>query len=143
MAFGLMKRISPEYVLKNAITDMRTAGLDGLKPYLTANALKKIESVQSISGGIGMVAMGLGLAAPQGSAGDSASALLFMLNNLSKIDWTVQDVLKGSSSSKGVVGFRYEDSIKGTIELTLIKESKEWRIDNLSMPKFEKLSLPG
>ena len=33
MALGIMKRISPEYVLKNAIEDMKLSGLDGLKPY--------------------------------------------------------------------------------------------------------------
>ena len=32
MAFGFMKRISPEYVVEHAIADIRTAGLEGLKP---------------------------------------------------------------------------------------------------------------
>ena len=35
MAFTFMKKISPEYVIENAIKDMRTSGLEGLKPYLT------------------------------------------------------------------------------------------------------------
>ena len=38
MAFGFMKRISPEYVVEHAIADIRTAGLEGMKPYLTDNA---------------------------------------------------------------------------------------------------------
>ena len=29
----------------------------------------------------------------------------------------------------------------GTIELTLIKEEKIWKIDGLAMPKFEKFTL--
>ncbi len=30
----------------------------------------------------------------------------------------------------------------GTIELTMIKEEKIWKIDSLAMPKFDKLALP-
>ena len=52
MALGIMKRISPEYVLKNAIEDMRLSGLDGLKPYLTSNALKTIDTVLKFSSGV-------------------------------------------------------------------------------------------
>ena len=52
MAIGIIKRISPEYVLKSAIDDLQKDGLDGLKPYLTSNALKKVEMVQSFSNGV-------------------------------------------------------------------------------------------
>ena len=52
MAIGLLKQISLEYVLKNAFKDIEASGLDGLKPYLTANALKKIENIQKISDGM-------------------------------------------------------------------------------------------
>ena len=141
MAVGFMKRISPEYVLKCAVADIKTSGLDGLKPYLTPNALKKIEAAQTLSGGIGMLSGGMGLSlAPQDPGGDAATALVFMLNNLSGIDWSIRDVLKGSDTAKGIVGFRFEDSMEGTVELTLIRLEKEWRIDNLNMPHFDRLS---
>ena len=33
------------------------------------------------------------------------------------------------------------DDIEGTIELTMIKEDKEWRIDGVEMPTFEKFEV--
>ena len=64
-----------------------------------------------------------------------------MLDKLSELDWVIMDVLKGSDSAKGVVGFTYEDKVDGTVEVTMIREDKEWRIDTLNMPKFTKLEL--
>ena len=127
MAFTFMKKISPEYVIENAIKDVKTSGLEGLKPYLTENAEKKVEKVRSISAGMDML------------TGTNRVSLL--LNKLTDCDWTVEDILKGSESAKGIVGFAYvngADDIEGTIELTLIKEDKEWKIDGVEMPKFEK-----
>ena len=42
MAIGFMKRISPEYVLNNAIADTREMGFDGLKPYLTSEGYSRV-----------------------------------------------------------------------------------------------------
>ena len=53
-----------------------------------------------------------------------------------------KDVLKESESAKGVIGFKYEDIAEGTVELSMIKEDKEWKINNLNMPKFDKFSMP-
>ena len=143
MAFGIMKRISPEYVLKNAIEDVRVSGLDGLKPYLTSNALKTIETVLKVSSGVDMLAGGLSAFIPQSNfGGASGASVRFLVDKLSELDWIIEDVLKGSDSAKGVLGFAYEDSVEGTIELTLIREDKEWRIDALNMPKFSKFELP-
>ena len=50
--------------------------------------------------------------------------------------------MKGSETSKAIVGFNYEDKMVGTIELTMIKEDKIWKIDSLAMPKFDKFALP-
>lgn len=32
--------------------------------------------------------------------------------------------------------------IEGTIDISMIRQDKEWKIDNLSMPHFDKVSLP-
>lgn len=40
-----------------------------------------------------------------------------------------------------MVGFSYEDSVKGTIEINMIKEEKEWRIDSLKNAHFDKIEL--
>ena len=50
--------------------------------------------------------------------------------------------MKGSETSKAIVGFNYEDKMVGTMEMAMIKEDKIWKIDDLNMPKFEKFTLP-
>ena len=50
--------------------------------------------------------------------------------------------MKGSETSKAIIGFNYEDKMVGTIELTMIKEEKIWKIDSLAMPKVDKFTLP-
>ncbi len=68
--------------------------------------------------------------------------MTFLLEKLNECDWTIRDVMKGSESSKAVIGFEYQDIMAGTIELTMIKEDSIWKIDSLAMPKFDKLALP-
>ena len=143
MAIGFVKRISPEYVLKCAIEDLQKDGLDGLKPYLTHNALEKIEMVQNFSNGIGLLSdlMTFSAAGTQKSGEDQSAAMLYLLKHISEIEWQLLDVLKGSASAKVILGFNYKESVEGKMELTMIKQEKEWRIDTLSMPSFDKLSL--
>ena len=134
MAFTLFERWSPEYALNNAFADMKESGLDGLKKHLTSNALKTVQSFESISG------------RPEISMFTSAlmggSAVSFLLEKLSECEWTIKEVMKGSETSKAIVGFNYQDMMIGTIELTMIKEDKIWKIDSLALPKFDKFSLP-
>ena len=134
MGIAFFERWSPEYALNNAFEDMRESGLDGLKKHLTANALKTVEGFESISGRpeVAMITTAL--------MGGNAMSLL--LARLSECDWTIKDVMKGSETSKAIVGFNYQDSMVGTMEMKMIKEDKIWKIDNLDMPKFDKLSLP-
>ena len=135
MGITLFERWDPEYALNNAIGDVKKSGLDGLKKHLTSNAAKNIESVESISNmpEVSMFSTAL--------LGGNAVAVL--LEKLSECEWTVREVMKGSESSKAIVGFNYQDSMVGTIELTMIKEDKIWRIDGLAIPKFDKFSMPG
>lgn len=134
MGITFFERWSPEYALNNAFEDMQESGVDGLKKHLTTNALKTVESFESISSRpeVAMVTTAL--------MGGNAMSLL--LARLSECDWTIKDVMKGSETSKAIVGFNYQDSMVGTMEMKMIKEDKIWKIDNLEMPKFDKLALP-
>ena len=137
MAIGFMKRISPEYVLKNAIKDIKEMGFDGLKPYLTVEGYRKAENLLSLTGGIDMFTAMAFMFQP--NAGRCPASLKGSLNDTMKeCDYTVKDLLKGSSSAKAIVAFEHKDGTKGTIELTMIKENKEWKIDDMDMPKLEK-----
>ena len=78
MAIGLLKRISPEYVLKNAFKDIEASGLDGLKPYLTSNALGKIEKIRKISDG--MALFGITFTTQSDPGNSSATAVSFLLD---------------------------------------------------------------
>ena len=68
-------------------------------------------------------------------------ALKVFLDKLAECEWDIKDVMKGSETSKAVVGFNYEDKMIGTVEMTLIKEEKIWKIDNLDTPKFDKFAM--
>ena len=133
MALSLFERWSPEYALNNAIDDVKASGLDGLKKHLTSKALKSVEDFDSISS-----MPGVALFSTVIMGGDAVGVLL---EKLSDCEWTIKEVMKGSETSTAIVGFDYEDSLVGTIELTMIKEDKIWKIDSLSKPKFDKLSL--
>ena len=133
MAFALFERWSPESALNNTFDDMRASGLEGLKKHLTSKARKSVEGFESISGksGIALVTTAL-------MGGDAVSILL---DKLSECEWTVKEVMKGTETSKAVVGFDYEDKMVGTIELGMVKEGKIWKIDSLAKPRFDKLAL--
>ena len=130
MAFGFMKRISPEYVVEHAIEDIRTSGMEGLKPYLTDNAEKNVNTIISVSSGVSLLT--------------GSNQVSYLIDRLADCDWTVVEILKGSESAKAILGFAFgngTDEIEGTLQLTLIKEDKEWRIDGVDMPKFTKFSV--
>ena len=92
MAFTLFERWSPEYALNNTIDDMKKSGLDGLKKHLTANALKNVQSFETISGRpeISMFTTML----------MGGNAVNVLLEKISECDWTIKDVMKGSSPQK-------------------------------------------
>ncbi|MBR2548138.1 MAG: hypothetical protein IKF07_08110 [Eubacterium sp.] len=113
---------------------MKQDGLDGLKKHLTSNALKNVESMESIANtpGVSMLTNAI-------MGGNTISVFL---DNLSECDWTINDIMKGSETSKAIIGFDYQDMMTGTIEMTLIREEKIWKIDGLGMPKFDKINIP-
>ena len=134
MSFNLFRRWSPEYALNETYADIKEEGMKGLKKHLTANALKVVNGFQSLSG------------RPEVSLFTTAllggDAVNLLLDRLSECDWTIKEVMKGSETSKAVVGFDYHDMMVGTIEMNMIKEDGIWKIDGLGVPKFEKLNLP-
>ena len=72
-------------------------------------------------------------------AGGCQASLKGSLNDtLKECEYIVKDLLKGSSSAKAIMAFEHKDGTKGTIELTMIKENKEWKVDDMDMPKLEK-----
>ena len=77
MALGILKKVSPEYVLGKAFLDIKKSGIDGLKPYLTAEAKKKVEVVQ---GGMSLInTVGKLVGSSDDSKEDSKTGLVFLI----------------------------------------------------------------
>ena len=66
-----------------------------------------------------------------------------LLGKMSEFEYTVQDILKGSESARCVLEFYHKDGTSGTIEIKMIKEDKEWKIDGLINPQFDKIVWPA
>lgn len=124
---------TPEYALKKTIDDMEELGVEGLKKHLTAEALETIETVEDFTDVTGMFGLFSG-------SGD-VSALEALLGSMAETEWTVGDVLKGKEKCEVEIGFNHKDSVVGTIEITMLKEEGEWKIDGLGMPHFDKVDL--
>ncbi len=71
------------------------------------------------------------------------NAVSVLLDKLSECDWSIGEVMKGSETSKAIIGFDYQDKMTGSIEVSMIKEGDIWKIDSLAMPKFDKFTLPA
>ena len=140
MAIGVLKKISPEYVLGMAFADIKKSGINGLRPYLTENANKKIDFIAAgmdIVSGVGKL-----VGAASGKDDGSNKAVNFLIEKLSECEFEYKDMLKGSESAKAVIAFKYKDIMEGTVDISMIKQDKEWKIDTLSMPHFDKFALP-
>ena len=127
MSFNLFRRWSPEYALNEAYADVKEEGLRGLKKHLTSKALKNIESVELI-GDLSTLAM-------------MENPTTLLISKMGEFEYTVIDMLKGKESARCIIGFSYQDSVEGTIEIDMIKEEKEWRVDGLKNPHFDKMNL--
>ena len=82
MALGILKKVSPEYVLGKAFLDIKKSGIDGLKPYLTEEAKKKVEV---IAGGMSLISTVSKLVGSSNdSKEDSNKAVNFLMEKMSE-----------------------------------------------------------
>lgn len=131
--YFLYKISTPEYALAITIEDVKSSSMAGLKKHLTANAIEKIEAVEDWTDKSGISGIL--------SAITQDSAVSFLKSKMSEVDWTVKEILKGKNRADVVIGFDYNGSIIGTIEITMIRENSDWKIDGLSLPHFDTISL--
>lgn len=54
------------------------------------------------------------------------------MQELSKVEWSLGDILKSSDKASVSLDFNYEDTLTGTVTLTLVQEEKEWKINDIS-----------
>ena len=123
---------TPEYALKEMVSGIEECGIDALLPNLTDDAYKKIEPIISIAEN-SVIQSIISLI----SDSDYASVLI---EKAKDVKWTVGDVLKNNKKASVTIQFNYDEKITGSIDLELVKEEKDWKINDLYNLEIEKLS---
>lgn len=131
--FLLYETSTPEYALAKTTEDVKMSGMSGLKPHLTEDAIEKVEAIEEWRDNSGI----FGIL----SVLTQDSIVRFIKAKMSEVAWTVEDVLKGKNRVDVVIGFDYNNSIVGTVDISLIRVDHEWKIDELDFPNFDNLSL--
>ena len=137
MANDTMKQMSPESMLENAMADIKKSGFEGLKPYLTPEALNKAQTFLALADGFGMFGgMGMNFMMQPNNGGSPSSSGGSIKEKMKECEYIIKDITEDSANAKAVVEFNFKDSKKGTAELFMIKEDGEWKINNMDMPQF-------
>ncbi len=132
IGMGVYVTNTPEYALKEMIDDVNASGMDGLYPHLTGEARATIDAVSSVTGNsifntiVGFI-----------SQSEYVSVLK---SEIQKIQWEVDNVLKSKDNASVILSFNYDDKLVGTIELSMVREDGEWKIDGLEFPEFDKIN---
>ena len=122
---------SPEYALAKMKSAIKEDGINGITPYLTGDAEAIVEKVISISDNSFLHSITSYLS-------DSKYFVRFV-NELSEVEWSIVEILRSRNSAKVNVSFNYSDKLEGVIELSLVREEHEWKIEKVSLPKFTKI----
>lgn len=132
IGMGVYVTNTPEYALKEMIDDVNASGMDGLYPHLTGEARAIIDAVSSVTENsifntiVGFI---------------SQSEYVGVLKSeIQEIQWEVDDVLKSKDNASVILSFNYDDKLIGTIELSMVREDGEWKIDGLEFPEFDKIN---
>ena len=129
---GLYIVNTPEYALKAMIDDVNTSGMEGLEPHLTGNAKEALDTVSSItSSNLFNTIKGFI------NQNDYVGVLK---SEIQEVQWEVDDVLKSKENAAVVLSFNYEDKLIGTIEISMIRDAGEWKIDGIEFPEFTEVS---
>lgn len=124
---------SPEYALMRIANDIQESGVNGLMTHLTDEAQEMVSAITSIT---------------ENKTVNSILSLLckddyvsILKSNLKDVEWSFDDVLEGTDRADVVLGFNYNEKLIGTIEINMIKEDGDWKINGISYPIFDKVDL--
>ncbi len=121
---------SPEYALAETFSDIKSNGISGLEAHLSDNALEIVEGIVKWSDNL-----------DENAFTSAAKVMLIDLiaTEASKIEWSIEDILRGSKKSDAVIGFNYDDKYAGSVDVFLIYENKEWKINEFGNIKIDKI----
>lgn len=132
IGMGVYVTNTPEYALKEMIDDVNASGMDGLYPHLTGEAKTTIDAVSSVTeNNIFNTIVGF--------IGQSEYVGV-LKSEIQEIEWEVDDVLKSKKNAAVVLSFNYEDKLIGTIEISMIREEGEWKVDSIEFPEFTEVN---
>lgn len=132
IGIGFYITSTPEYALKETIEDVHDSGIEGLYPHLTGKARTTIDAVSSVTeNNIFNTILGF--------IGQSEYVSV-LKSEIQEIKWEVDDVLKSKENAAVVLSFNYEDKLIGTIEISMIREEGEWKVDSIEFPKFTEVN---
>ena len=123
---------TPEYALREIMEDTRNGGMDGLYPHLTDEARATIDTMTNVTENSIFKTIINFL-----SQNDYADELKAEIH---QIQWKIVEIMNGKENAAVILAFNYKEKITGTIHINLIRERREWKIDGLDYPKFDKVS---
>lgn len=123
---------TPEYALKEIIDDVHDSGIEGLYPHLTGKAKTTIDAVSTVTeNNIFNTILGF--------IGQSEYVSV-LKSEIQEIQWSLSDVLKSKENASVILSFNYDDKLVGTIELSMVREDGEWKIDKLEFPEVTEVN---
>ena len=121
---------SPEYALMQIGKDIEKQGIEGLYTHLTAEGQQMFDNIGKVTDNqiVGALVGLLGL----------EDDIAIFKENLDNMKWEVEDIMKGENNTRVILDFEYNEEVEGSVEISMIKQEKEWKIDGFEMPQFDK-----
>lgn len=123
---------SPEYALKNIIEDVNDFGIEGLNSHVTGKAKEILNKVSSITKSSLFNAI-MGVI-------NKSDYIGVLKSEIQEVHWSIDDVKKNKKNAVVILTFNYEDKLIGKIEISMIRENGEWKIDNIEYPQFTEVN---
>ena len=121
---------SPEYALMQIGKDIEKMGIEGLYTHLTAEGQQMFDNIGKVTDNqiVGALVGLLGL----------EDDIAIFKENLDNMKWEVEDIMKGENNTRVILDFEYNEEVEGSVEISMIKQEKKWKIDGFEMPQFDK-----
>lgn len=123
---------TPEYALMKICKDIKASGIDGLRPHLTEDAQKAVDTVSAITDNK-LVSSIIGLF-------DKNDYISILKSEIQAVQWDVKDIMKSSDNAAVILAFNYDNRLIGTIEISMVHSTDGWKIDGLELPKLEEIN---
>lgn len=139
-------RSTPEWALKEIVSDIKSDGVDGLRKHSTENFCEKIDKVEAYAKekGIGTDDNGQDDTGSDDQGGGLLDYLkdhaeeyfgAKLLSRIKDVDWGLEDIKKGRKKTEVEVSFDCGKDLSGTFDVILIKDGGKWKIDDVDLSK--------